>query len=134
MKQRHALRQKGSSEINMTPMIDIVFILLIFFLVTTSFVKETGVDVNRPSAQSAERQERGNILIAITVNGEIWIENHLIDIRAVRANVERILAENPEAAAIVTADKESTTGLLVEVVDQARLAGISNVSIAAIKK
>jgi len=134
MNQRHALRQKGGSEINMTPMIDIVFILLIFFLVTTSFVKETGVDVNRPSAQSAERQERGNILIAITVNGEIWIENRLIDIRAVRANVERILAENPEAAAIVTADKESTTGLLVEVVDQARLAGISNVSIAAIKK
>ncbi len=134
MKQRHALRQKSSSEINMTPMIDIVFILLIFFLVTTSFVKETGVDVNRPSAQSAERQERGNILIAITVNGEIWIENHLVDIRAVRANVERMLAENPEAAAIVTADKESTTGLLVEVVDQARLAGISNVSIAAIKK
>ncbi len=134
MKQRHALRQKGSSEINMTPMIDIVFILLIFFLVTTSFVKETGVDVNRPSAQTSERQERGNILIAITVNGEIWIENHLVDIRAVRANVERMLAENPEAAAIVTADKESTTGLLVEVVDQARLAGISNVSIAAIKK
>jgi len=134
MKQRHALRQKGGSEINMTPMIDIVFILLIFFLVTTSFVKETGVDVNRPSAQTSERQERGNILIAITVNGEIWIENHLVDIRAVRANVERMLAENPEAAAIVTADKESTTGLLVEVVDQARLAGISNVSIAAIKK
>lgn len=134
MKQRHALRQKAGSEINMTPMIDIVFILLIFFLVTTSFVKETGVDVNRPSAQTSERQERGNILIAITVNGEIWIENHLVDIRAVRANVERMLADNPEAAAIVTADKESTTGLLVEVVDQARLAGISNVSIAAIKK
>lgn len=134
MQQRHALRQKGSSEINITPMIDVVFILLIFFLVTTSFVKETGVDVNRPSAQSAERQERGNILIAITDNGEIWIENRLVDIRAVRANVERMLAENPEAAAIVTADKESRTGLLVEVVDQARLAGIGNVSIAAIKK
>jgi len=134
MKQRHALRQKGNSEINITPMIDIVFILLIFFLVTTSFVKETGVDVNRPSAQSAERQEQGNILVAITDSGEIWIENHLVDIRAVRANIERIMAESPEAAVIVTADKESRTGLLVEVVDQARLAGIANVSIAAIQK
>lgn len=115
----------------MTPMLDIVFIMLIFFIVTTSFVKESGVDVNRPSAKTAERKERGNILIGITEQNEIWIDKRKVDIAAVRANVERLHAENPEGAVVIQADKKSKTGLLVEVMDQTKLAGVDNISIAA---
>ena len=119
--------------INITPMLDIVFIMLIFFIVTTSFVKETGIEVNRPNAQTAVRNERGNILIAITENGDIWMDKRKIDVRAVRANVERMLAERPEGAVIVQADKFSQAGVMVTVMDQVRLAGVENVSIAASK-
>jgi biopolymer transport protein ExbD len=132
MRNRHSRRQSGAvAEINMTPLIDMVFILLIFFIVTTSFVKETGVDVSRPSAKTAVKKERANILISITPNGEVWMDKRQVDRRAVRANVERMHAENPEGSVIILADKEAKTGLLIEVMDQARLAGIANVSIAA---
>ena len=132
MRNRHSRRQSGAiAEVNMTPLIDMVFILLIFFIVTTSFVKETGVDVSRPSAKTAVKKEKANILIAIKPNGEVWMDKRMIDIRAVRANVERMHAENPEGSVIILADKESKTGLLIEVMDQARLAGVANVSIAA---
>lgn len=132
MRNRHSRRHSGAvAEINMTPLIDMVFILLIFFIVTTSFVRETGVDVSRPSAQTAESRERANILIAIRENDEIWMDNRQIDRRAVRANVERMHAENPEGAVIILADENSKTGILIEVMDQARLAGVVNVSIAA---
>lgn len=115
----------------MTPLIDMVFILLIFFIVTTSFVKEAGVDVNRPTAKTAVKKELANIMIAITANGEIMMEGRAVDRRSVRANVERMHAENPEGAVIILADEEAMTGLLIEVMDQARLAGVANVSIAA---
>ncbi len=132
MRTRHSRRQSGGiAEINMTPLIDMVFILLIFFIVTTSFVKETGVDVNRPAADTAVKKERANILIAIRDNDEIWIDNRQIDRRAVRANVERLHAENPEGSVIIMADEDARTGILIEVMDQARLAGVPNVSIAA---
>lgn len=134
MRNRHSRRQSGAiAEINMTPLIDMVFILLIFFIVTTSFVKETGVDVNRPSAKTAVKKELANIMIAITESGEIKMEDRTIDRRAVRANVERMHAENPEGSVIILADKEAKTGLLIEVMDQARLAGVANVSIAAVR-
>jgi biopolymer transport protein ExbD len=119
------------AEINMTPLIDMVFILLIFFIVTTSFVKETGVDVSRPTAQTAVKKERANILVSIRANGEIWMDKRQIDRRAVRANVERMHAENPEGSVIILADEDARTGLLIEVMDQARLAGVASVSIAA---
>ncbi len=132
MSKRHSRRQSGAmAEVNMTPLIDMVFILLIFFIVTTSFVKETGVDVSRPSAKTAVKKEHANILIAIKPNGEVWMDKRQVDRRAVRANVERMHAENPEGSVIILADKESKTGLLIEVMDQARLAGVANVSIAA---
>jgi len=132
MRHRHSRRQSGAiAEVNMTPLIDMVFILLIFFIVTTSFVKETGVDVSRPSAKTAVKKEQANILISITPNGEVWMDKRPIDRRAVRANVERMHAENPEGSVIIMADKEAKTGLLIEVMDQARLAGVANVSIAA---
>ncbi len=132
MRNRHSRKRSGSvAEVNMTPLIDMVFILLIFFIVTTSFVKETGVDVNRPSAKTAVQKERANILISITPNNEVWMDKRQIDRRAVRANVERMHAENPEGSVIILADKDAKTGLLIEVMDQARLAGVANVSIAA---
>ena len=132
MRNRHSRRQSGAvAEINMTPLVDMVFILLIFFIVTASFVKETGVDVSRPSAKTAVKKELANILISITPNGEVWMDKRQVDRRAVRANVERMHAENPEGSVIILADKEAKTGLLIEVMDQARLAGVANVSIAA---
>jgi biopolymer transport protein ExbD len=132
MRNRHSRRQSGAvAEINMTPLIDMVFILLIFFIVTSTFAKETGVDVSRPSAKTAVKKELANIMISITPNGEVWMDKRQIDRRAVRANVERMHAENPEGSVIILADKESKTGLLIEVMDQARLAGVANVSIAA---
>lgn len=132
MRNRHSRRQSGAiAEINMTPLIDMVFILLIFFIVTTSFVKETGVDVSRPSAKTAVKKELANIMISITPNDEVWMDRQQIDRRAVRANVERMHAENPEGSVIILADKDAKTGLLIEVMDQARLAGVANVSIAA---
>ena len=134
MRKRHINNpMKRTVNINLTPMIDMVFILLIFFIVTTSFVKETGVEVNRPTAKTAERKEQGNILVAITKNGEIWIDRRRVEAPAVRANVERLRALNPEGSVIIQADDQSQTGLLIKVIDQIRLAGIINISIAANK-
>jgi biopolymer transport protein ExbD len=119
------------NEINLTPMLDVVFIMLIFFIVTASFIKEAGIDVNRPDAPTAERVEDANILIAISANDEIWIDRRLIDPRAVRANIERLHAENPKGSVVIQADKKSTNEMLVIVMDASRAAGVTNVSIAA---
>ncbi len=118
-------------ELNMAPLIDMVFILLIFFLVTTSFVKETGVDVNRPVAATAVKKEKSDILVGITKDDRIFMDKREIDIRAVRANVERALAENPEASVVIVADRESRTGIAIKVMDGCRIAGAKNISIAA---
>ena len=130
-RRRHTDQGNEETDINLTPMLDIVFIMLIFFVVTTSFVKESGIEVNRPTAQTAEQRYHGNIMIAITPNGEIWIDKRAVDIRAVRAVVERLVAENPEGGVIIQGDREAQIGLLVNVMDQVRKAGIVNVSIAA---
>ena len=124
-------RTSDALEINMGPLIDLVFLLLIFFLVTTTFVKETGLEVHRPSAKTAERKEKSTILIGISKEGTIYMENRIIDVRSVRANVEKLLAENPESGVIVVANKNSQTGVAVNVIDQCRLAGAKGVSIAA---
>lgn len=131
MRRVHTEHQTTSADVNLTPLIDMVFILLIFFIVTSSFVKEAGIDVSRPSAETAVRQERGNIFIAISRDGEIWMDKQRVDIRSVRANVERLHAENPEGSVVIVADEDSRTGLMVEVMDQVRLAGVTNVAIAA---
>ncbi len=120
-----------ASEVNLTPMLDVVFIMLIFFIVTASFVKEAGIDVTRPKASTAIRKERGNILIAITADDQIWMDRRQVDPRALRANIERMHAENPQGAVIIQADKDAKTGLLVQVMDAARASGVSSVSIAA---
>ncbi len=118
------------ADIDMTPMLDIVFIMLIFFIVTTSFVKESGIDVNRPTAQTATRQEQGHIIVAIKANGDVWIDKRQVDIRAVRANVARLHAENPLGSVVIAADKNTTVDRLTQVMDQIRLAGITNAAIA----
>ncbi len=128
---RRRVRKKSESEVNLTPMLDVVFIMLIFFIVTASFVKEAGIDVSRPPAATAERKERGNILVAITENDQIWIDRRQVDPRALRANIERLHAENPQGSVVIQADKNSKNGLLVQVMDAARLAGVPNVSLAA---
>ncbi len=130
MRRRHS-QASDESEVNLTPMLDVVFIMLIFFIVTASFVKEAGIDVSRPDAATAERKERGNILVAISATGDIWIDKRRVDARAVRANIERLHAENPQGAVVIQADKDSKNGLLVQVMDAARLAGVENVSLAA---
>ena len=119
------------SEINITPMLDVVFIMLIFFIVTATFVKEAGIDVNRPDAATAVKQEKANILIAISANDTIWIDRRQVDIRSVRPNIERLHAENPQGSVVIQADKESKTDTLIQVMDASRQAGVYNVSIAA---
>jgi biopolymer transport protein ExbD len=119
------------SAVDLTPMLDVVFIMLIFFIVTASFVKEAGIDVTRPPAATAERKERGNILIAITDSNQIWIDRRPVDPRALRANIERMHAENPQGSVVIQADTKSENGLLVQVMDAARLAGVDSVSLAA---
>ncbi len=118
-------------ELNIAPLIDMVFILLIFFLVTTSFVKETGVDIARPTASTAVSKTKTTILIGVTKDNTIHIDRRKVDVRAVRVNVERALAENPEGNVVIVADKESLTGLVITVMDACKLAGAPNVAIAA---
>jgi len=131
MARRHVSLEGQENDVDITPMLDIVFIMLIFFIVTTSFVKESGVTVNRPTASTAESKEGSSILVAIRANGEIWIDKRAIDMRAVRANVERLKAESHEGAVVIQADEYAPTGLLVKVMDQIRLAGVDNISVAA---
>ncbi len=129
---RKTLRGGGDKvDINLSPLIDMVFLLLIFFVVTTSFVKETGIEVQRSTAATAEVKERGSIMIGITDEDEIWMEGKKVDVRSVRGLVERALAEDPEAGVIVIADKGSETGQVIQVMDQCRLAGAGSVSLAA---
>ena len=123
--------QEEAEEINMTPMLDVVFILLIFFIVTASFVKEAGIEVNRPEAATAVKKERANILVAISDKGEIWINKRRVDVRAVQANIERLKAENQQGTVVIKADKKATTDVLIKVMDSARAAGVYDVSIAA---
>ncbi|TYK64407.1 biopolymer transporter ExbD [Colwellia echini] len=123
--------QDEKEEIDMTPMLDVVFILLIFFIVTASFVKEAGIDVNRPEAATAVKKERANILVAISDKGDIWINKRKVDVRSVQANIERLKAENPQGTVVIQADKKATTDTLIKVMDSARAAGVYDVSIAA---
>ena len=123
--------EEEESEINLTPMLDVVFIMLIFFIVTASFVKEAGIDVNRPDAPVTEtKPEDANILVVIDSNDDIWIDRRLIDPRAVRANIARLHAENPKGSVVIQPSKRSTNKMLVSIMDSARSAGVYNISIA----
>jgi biopolymer transport protein ExbD len=132
MSTREQLHREASPlALNITPLIDMVFILLIFFAVNASFVKEAGVEIERPSARTAETKQQANIMIAVTENGEVWVDRQRVDPSSVRGHVERLHAENPEGSVVILADKASQTGLVIQVLDQARLAGIESVAVAA---
>lgn len=119
-----------SSEIDLTPMLDVVFIMLIFFIVTASFIKETGIEINRPEASQANAKPNVNILVAVSETNEIWIDRRRVDKRAVRSVIERMHAENPKGAVVVQADNASNTETVVAVIDAAKAAGVLDVSVA----
>ena len=122
--------QENSAEIDLTPMLDVVFIMLIFFIVTASFIKEAGIEVNRPEASTQEQVENVNILIAISPTNEIWIDKRRVDKRSVRSVVERMHAENPKGAVVIQADNASNTETVTSVIDSSRAAGVYDVSLA----
>ena len=130
---RNSMTRSGGeqgSEIDLTPMLDVVFIMLIFFIVTASFIKEAGIEVNRPEASTSQKKENVNILVAINATNEIWIDKRRVDKRSVRSIIERMHAENPKGAVVVQADKESKTETVTAVIDAARAAGVFDVSLA----
>ena len=122
--------EEEENEINLTPMLDVVFIMLIFFIVTASFIKEAGITVDRPEAFTLEPQEDAAILVAISPADEIWIDRKKIDPGGVRAAIERLHSENPKGSLVIQADKESTNAMLVVVMEAAKAVGITNVAIS----
>lgn len=130
MARKHRAEEEDAA-IDMTPMLDIVFIMLIFFIVTTSFVKEAGIEVNKPDASNATKQKSANIFIAINENGDVWMDKREVDVERVRANIERMLAEQPTEVVIIQADQKAEHGKVVKVMDQVKAAGISRISVAA---
>lgn len=129
MGRRHAHTE--DAEINITPMLDIVFIMLIFFIVTTSFTKETGAVITKPEATQAVALRNGTILIGIKSNDDIWMSKRLIELREVRSMVEQAKAENPKGSVVIVADKHSRIGTITQVIDQAKMAGIEGIAISA---
>ncbi len=123
-------RAESDEDVNVTPLLDIVFIMLIFFIVTSTFVKEPGVEVVRPEAVTAKERKLASIIVAISDQDEIWINKELVELNEVRAAVEQLRRENPKGTAVVQADAKSKTKLLVEVVTQIRATGISDVAVS----
>ena len=123
--------EEESEEINLTPMLDVVFIMLIFFIVTATFIKEAGIQVNRPDTFTADSQDDASILIAISANDEVWIDKQERDTRDLRGIIERLHAENPKGSLVIQADEESTNEVLVKILEAAKAAGVTNVSIAS---
>jgi len=126
---RHAHTE--DAEINITPMLDIVFIMLIFFIVTTSFTKETGAAIVKPFAENAISLRNGTILIGVKSNDDIWMSKRLIELREVRSMVEQAKAENPKGSVVIVADKNSRIGTVTEVMDQVKMAGVQGIAISA---
>ncbi len=132
---RHKHRESDEAIINITPMLDIVFIMLIFFIVTTSFVKEFAVDMSRPSNEPPKTEKLSEVIfVRIDDTGQIFVRDRLTDIRAVRANIVSGLAQKPDASVVIAAARDADVGILVRVVDQARIAGAQQVSLVALSE
>ena len=122
---------EDTEEPNITPMLDVVFILLIFFIVTANFIKEPGLEVNRPDSDTSEIQENAAILIAVGGNDEIYMDGRRIDVRQVKANVLKLLADNPQGTVVIQADETASADAIIQVMDGARDAGVFDISLAA---
>jgi len=119
------------SSVDITPMLDVVFIMLIFFIVTATFVKEAGIDVDKPEAATAVVQEKASILVAIDAEDRVWINRRQVDVRSVRSIIERLHAENPKGTVVIQADGNSRNEVLVQVMDASRRAGVYDIALAA---
>jgi biopolymer transport protein ExbD len=128
MRRHKEASHESSHGIDLAPMLDFVINLLIFFIITAVFVKESGLTVQRPTNFESDNSESKSVQIQILDNGEIWVDNRAVDVRAVRANVERMSAVNPDAGVLIIAQDKAPTGTLVEVVDQVHLGGIYNIT------
>ena len=127
-------RTEDDSDINLTPMLDVVFIMLIFFIVTATFIKQAGIEVLRPEAQTSEQKPTVSVLVAIGEGGDIWIDKKKVDIRNVRPMMERLHAENPKGGLVIQADSESKVEKVLAIMDSARAIGISKIAIASEQK
>ncbi len=134
MGRRNKAAEEEAQAIDLTPMLDVVFIMLIFFIVTASFIKEAGIEINRPEATTAVLKKNANILIAVSSNNEVWIDKAQIDLRAVKGAIERLHAENPKGAVVIQADDDSNIETLTKVAEAAREAGVLDVSVSTEKK
>jgi biopolymer transport protein ExbD len=132
MSRRHSEGESDETGIDLAPMLDFVLNLLIFFIITTSFIKEAGITVNRELAMTGESQDKGNILIAIRPNGDIWMDKRRIDIREVRPLIERLHVERADDTVVIIADRESQTEVLTKVMDAVKAGGVGDVSIATL--
>lgn len=134
MSRNNARAEEEVQAIDLTPMLDVVFIMLIFFIVTASFIKEAGVEVNRPEATTWVEKKSASILIAVNDKNEIWIDKNRVDSRGVRQVIERLLADNPKGTVVIQTDSEAKIELIVEITNAAREAGVDNVAVSTEKK
>lgn len=127
---KRRIRHEEGVDINLTPMLDVVFIMLIFFIVTATFIKEAGIDVFRPDAETARKKALVSVLVAISAGGDIWIDNRKVPVESLKPYIERTHAENPKGGLVVQADRDAKAEQLFQVLDAAREAGITNVAVA----
>ncbi|MBN1378611.1 MAG: biopolymer transporter ExbD [Gammaproteobacteria bacterium] len=131
MRKRSSITSEDEATIDMTPMLDVVFIMLIFFIVTSSFVKEAGIDVFKPIAETAEPKQLTSLLIAINKANEVWIDRRNIERSMVKPVIEKLYAENPKGAVVIQADKDSDSESVMFVMNAAREAGVADIAVAA---
>ncbi|MEY3005809.1 MAG: hypothetical protein RI942_151 [Pseudomonadota bacterium] len=124
-------KEEEGAEIDLTPMLDVVFIMLIFFIVVASFIKEAGIEVNRPDNSKSDPSDATSILVNIRADNQIWMENRRVDARSVRANIQRLLASDPEQAVTIKVEKGARANAVVDVADAAREAGAGSVNWAS---
>ncbi len=126
--------QEDEKVADLTPMLDVVFIMLIFFIVTATFIKESGIEINRPDTETAEMKKTVSLLVAVGADNSIWIDKKKVDIRNVRPLMERLHAENPKGGLVIQADSESQVEKVLAIMDAARAIGITQVAIASEQK
>lgn len=130
MSRKNEKPEEEAQAIDLTPMLDVVFIMLIFFIVTATFIKETGIEVTRPEATTAEKKPEAAILIAVNSDDEIWIDKNQVDPRGVKAQIERLQAENPKGTVVIQADRGANMEMVMSVTESARELGITNVAVS----